>query len=220
MRLAPIATAFALAAGLIVAPAIGAQAKEKDCGWTGDVVPLMQKADRKVRSERVTKRIMALVGKGAKIMSYQRMEVDLVAGPGQTTVPTVAATLSASFTTYNVAIKSGGTVKTISAQVRMDNMCYRTTLVDPRGWTGSDGTDKPLKVNADKALKLAQKYRVAHEADYPLSQPLHSMNLMQATTDPGDFGKLRWYVNYDTGQGGLNILAVYMDGKVTPILAP
>jgi hypothetical protein len=42
------------------------------------------------------------------------------------------------------------------------------------------------------------------------------MNLMQATTAPPDFGRLRWYVNYDNGMGGLSILAVYMNGTVTP----
>ena len=43
------------------------------------------------------------------------------------------------------------------------------------------------------------------------------MNLMQATTAPPDFGKLRWYVNYEPAPGSLQILAVYMNGKVTPM---
>ena len=43
------------------------------------------------------------------------------------------------------------------------------------------------------------------------------MNLLQATTAPPDFGKLRWYVNYASGSGGLSILAVYMNKKVVPI---
>jgi hypothetical protein len=84
-------------------------------------------------------------------------------------------------------------------------------------WVGSTGTDKPLKVGANKALKLAQEYRKKHSADYPLDEPLVMMNLMQATTAPPDFGKLRWYVNYDNGMGGLSIIAVYMDGTVKAI---
>ena len=68
-----------------------------------------------------------------------------------------------------------------------------------------------------EALKLAQEYRQKHSGDYPLDEPLASMNLMQATTAPPDFGKLRWYVNYDNGMGGLSILAVYMNGTVKPI---
>ena len=72
-------------------------------------------------------------------------------------------------------------------------------------------------MSANKALKLAQEYRQKHSGDYPLDEPLVMMNLMQATTAPPDFGKLRWYVNYDNGMGGLSILAVYMNGSVKPM---
>ena len=193
-----------------------AQPKEKDCGWSGNVIPLMEKADRKVRSDRVLERIQALYGSDATIKSSTRMEVDLLAAPGSTTKPTDAATLTSNRVSYNLQVMDGSTEFTASAQVRFDGMCYRTTVVVDSPWVGSTGTDKPLKVNANKALKLAQEYRKKHVADFPLDQPLVMMNLMQATTAPPDFGKLRWYVNYDNGAGGLSILAVYMNGTVTP----
>ena len=214
-RILAVAAALALAVGL--APAGAAQAKEKDCGWSGNVIPLMEKADRKVRSERVLERIQALYGSDATIKSSTRMEVDLLAAPGSTTKPTDAATLTSNRVSYNLQVMDGSTEFTASAQVRFDGLCFRTTVVVDSPWVGSTGTDKPLKVNANKALKLAEEYRKKHVADFPLDEPLVMMNLMQATTAPPDFGKLRWYVNYDNGAGGLSILAVYMNGTVTPM---
>ena len=213
-RILAATAALALAIGL--APAGVAQAKEKDCGWSGNVVPLMERADRKVRSPQVIERIQERFGADATVKSYTRMEVDLLAAPGATTKPTNAATLTNNRVSYNLQVVDGGSEFTASAQVRFDGLCYRTTVVVESPWVGSTGTDKPLKVGANKALKLAQEYRQKHSGDYPLDEPLVMMNLMQATTAPPDFGKLRWYVNYDNGMGGLSILAVYMNGTVTP----
>ncbi len=214
-RILAVAAVLALAVGL--APAGAAQAKEKDCGWSGNVIPLMEKADRKVTSARVLERIQTLYGADASIKSSTRMEVDLLAAPGSTTKPTDAATLTSNRVSYNLQVNDGGTEFTASAQVRFDGLCYRTTVVVDSPWVGSTGANKPLKVNANKALKLAQEYRKKNVADFPLDEPLVMMNLMQATTAPPDFGKLRWYVNYDNGAGGLSILAVYMNGNVRPM---
>lgn len=214
-RILAVTAALALAVGL--APAGVAQAKEKECGWSGNVIPLMEKADRKVRSKQVSARIQDKFGADATVKTYTRMEVDLQSAPGTPTKPTNAATLTRNYVSYNLQVVDGGSEFTASAQVRFDGLCYRTTVVVDSPWVGSTGTDKPLKVNANKALKLAQEYRQKHSGDYPLDEPLASMNLMQATTAPPDFGKLRWYVNYDNGMGGLSILAVYMNGTVVPI---
>ena len=220
-RILAVTAALALAVGL--APAGVAQAteptraKDKDCGWSGNVIPLMERADAKVRSKKVAERVQEKFGQGATVKTYTRMEVDLQAAPGATTRPTNAATLTRNYVSYNLQVVDGTSEYTASAQVRFDGLCYRTTVVVDSPWVGSTGTDKPLKVNANKALKLAQQYREKHSGDYPLSEPLASMNLMQATTAPPDFGKLRWYVNYDNGMGGLTILAVYMNGTVIPI---
>ena len=214
-RILAATAALALAIGL--APAGVAQAKEKDCGWSGNVVPLMERADRKARSPQVIERIQERFGADATVKSYTRMEVDLLAAPGATTKPTNAATLTNNRVSYNLQVVDGGSEFTASAQVRFDGLCYRTTVVVESPWVGSTGTDKPLKVGANKALKLAQEYRQKHSGDYPLDEPLVMMNLMQATTAPPDFGKLRWYVNYDNGMGGLSILAVYMNGTVKAI---
>ena len=216
MKLISIGAAVALAAGIIVAPATAAQADQGAvCGWTGDVIPLMAKADRRVRSERVTEQIKSRMGDNAKILSYKRMEVDLLAGKGDETRPTKASTLTNNKVSYNIQVKSGGEESTISAQVRFFGLCYRTTVVVEDAWVGSTGTDQALTVSADEALKLAQAYRKKHSDEFALDAPLVMMNLLQATTAPPDFGKLRWYVNYSVGGGtGLQILAVYMNGKV------
>lgn len=212
-----LAATAALALVVSVVPAGVAQAKEKECGWSGNVVPLMEKADRKVRSQAVTARIQEKFGADAVVKTYTRMEVDLLAAPGKTTKPTQAATLTVNRVSYNLQVMDGSSEFTASAQVRFDGLCYRTTVVVDSPWVGSTGTDKPLKVSANKALKLAQEYRQKHSGDFPLDEPLVMMNLMQATTAPPDFGKLRWYVNYDNGMGGLSILAVYMNGSVKPM---
>ncbi|MFM1966210.1 MAG: hypothetical protein RL134_1935 [Actinomycetota bacterium] len=214
-RILAVTAALALAIG--IAPVGATQAKDKDCGWSGNVVPLMEKADRKVRSDQVTARIQDRFGADAIVKTYTRMEVDLLAAPGSTTKPTDAASLTNNRVAYNLLVNDGGSEFVASAQVRFDGLCYRTTVVVESAWVGSTGTDKPLKVSANKALKLAQEYRKKHSGDYPLSEPLVMMNLMQATTAPPDFGKLRWYVNYDNGMGGLSILAIYMNGTVKPI---
>ncbi|MBM3685897.1 MAG: hypothetical protein FJW85_02710 [Actinobacteria bacterium] len=214
-RILAVTAAIALAVGL--APAGVAQAKDKDCGWNGNVIPLMERADSKVRSKKVTARIHEKFGADATVTAYTRMEVDLQAAPGETPVATIAATLTRNYVTYNLQVVDGTSEYTASAQVRFDGLCYRTTVVVDSPWVGSTGTDKPLKVNANKALRLAQQYRIKHIDEYPVTEPLVSMNLMQATTAPPDFGKLRWYVNYDNGMGGLSILAVYMNGQVSPV---
>lgn len=217
MKFISISAAVVVAAGITLAPVTAAQAQHGDvCGWTGDVTPLMQKADRRVRSEHVTERIKARMGDDATITSYTRMEVDLLARPEHQTKPTKAATLINNKVSYNIKVKAGGEVAVISAQVRFDGLCYRTTVVVDSAWVGSTGTDQTLTVGADDALKLAQAYRKKHSDEYPLDAPLVMMNLMQATTAPPDFGKLRWYVNYQPAPGELQILAVYMNGTVNP----
>lgn len=214
-RIVAVSAAVALAVTLV--PSGAAQAKERVCGWSGNVVPLMAKADRQVRAPRVAERIAGIFGPQARILSIKRMEVDLIAKDPSTTRPTNAATLTTNHVTYNIQVRHDGTESTASAQVRFDGLCYRTTIVVNEPWVGSKGTGKPLLVSADKALRLAQAYRRANPDAFPLSQPLVSMNLMQATTMPPDAGRLRWYVNYSDGSGGLAVLAVYMDGTVKPM---
>ncbi len=212
-----LAAAAALGLAISLVPGGAAQAKDTTCGWSGNVIPLMKQADRRVKSAAVTERVQARFGPSATVTSYTRMEVDLQTAPGAITQPMRAATLTRNYVTYNLQVSVNGTESTASAQVRFRGLCYRTTVVVAAPWVGSTGTDKPLRINANKALRLAQDYRQKHSTDYPLDEPLNSMNLMQATTAPPDFGRLRWYVNYDNGMGGVSILAVYMNGTVRPM---
>lgn len=187
------------------------------CGWNGNVMALMMKADKQVKKVDAAQALEPYFGPGVVVTGYDRMEVDLTTKDPASTNPKRAKTLTRNLVTYNIdIITASGKATIASIQLRYAGLCWRGEQVVPEPWVGSTGTSKPLKVSANKALKLAQAYRVKHPDEFPLDQPLVMMNLMQPTTEPPDFGKLRWYVNYDTG-GGLNIIAVYMNGKVVPI---
>jgi len=228
-RILAVTAALALAVSLAPVGASLAQepgrAKDTFCGWNGNVIPLMEQADRRVRSKHVTAQIKARMGENVKIAVYTRMEVDLQAAPGATTSPTDATTLTRINVFYNVRVADSRWGNTATALVSFDGLCYRATGVTPGPWPGSTGTDKPLRVNANKALKFAQEYRRKHPGAYPLNEPLLSMNLMQATTATPDAppdpalppAPLRWFVSYDNGSGGQSILSVWMNGRVDPI---
>jgi hypothetical protein len=208
-----IAVLGALAIAAVLMPAIPAQAKSPTCGWTDNVTPLMSKADKQVRAVDIAAKAEKYYGPGVTVTAYKRMEVDLKARRGATTRPTNPATLTDNRVTYNLQLDvPGADSTTASVQMRYDGLCKLTAVFRPEAWVGSSGTDKPLRVGAKKALRLAEQYRVKNGMD--LDEPLVMMNLMQSTTAPPDYGKLRWYVNYDNGAGGLSILAVYMNGIV------
>ncbi len=211
---------IAAAAGMLASLALAAPANagmDNLCGWNGNVVPLMAKADKQVKKVDVTSALEPYFGPIAMVTDYDRMEVDLTTKNPESTNPKRAKTLTRNLVTYNVTVVlASGKTQAASIQLRYAGLCWRGEQVVPEPWVGSIGTSKPLKVSANKALKLAQAYRVKHQDEFPLDQPLVMMNLMQSTTAPPDFGKLRWYVNYEVG-GGVNILAVYMNGKVVPI---
>lgn len=207
-----------LVLGLLAIPAGSAQAMPVDgCGWQGNVNPLIAKADIQIYKPSVTAKVQDYFGDNADITAYKRMEVDLYGLSPESTSPTDPTTLVDNRVTYNITVMVGQRQTIASVQLRYYGLCWKQIVFKPMPWLGSTGTDRPLKVNARKALKLAQAYRKANPDAFPLDQPLASMNLMQSTTRPPDFGKLRWYVNYDNGMGGFNILAVYMNGTVSAI---
>ena len=208
-----IAGLGALALAVAVTPVGVAQARGETCNWNGNVRPLIAKADRQVRQVDIAAKAEQYYGPGVTVSSYTRMEVDLEAAPGATTRPLDPATLTRNHVTYNLALNTSDGGTTASVQMRYSGLCKVTAVFVPQPWVGSTGTGQPLRVSAKKALRLAQEYRVKN--DLPRSEPLVMMNLMQSTTAPPDFGKLRWYVNYQTSTGGLTILAVYMNGKVS-----
>lgn len=219
MKMTRVVTAGAVACSVAFAPVVAAQADQsRTCGWSGNVKPLLAKADNQVRKVDVAAKAEPYFGPGVVVTSYTRVEADLQAAVGAATQPTDPRTLTDNRVSYNLSLeKADGTPIAASIQMRYDGLCRRTAVFRPEAWVGSTGVRKPIRVGAHKALTFAQSYRRDHAAQYPLTQPLVSMNLMQATTAPPDFGKLRWYVNYDNGQGGLAILAVYMDGTVAAI---
>ena len=215
-RILGISAAAGLVATFAITPSASA-GMDNLCNWKGNVIPLMEKADRQVLKVDVAAALEPYFGPDLVAQNFTRREVDLKVKPGATSSPTSAKTLTDNYVTYNFTVVMPTGNSTIeSVQMHYAGLCWRDEVVAPEPWVGSTGTDKPLKVSANKALKLAQQYRTEHQQDFPLDEPLDSMNLMQSTTAPPDFGKLRWYVNYDNGPG-LTILAVYMDGSVEPI---
>ena len=207
---------FALTAGVLAAP-VSAQAADDLCGWSGNVRPLMAKAQKDFRKLDIPKLAEQYYGKGMKVTDSKMMEVDLAGDPAETD-PLKAVTLTANQVAFNIGLVSrSGEPGGMSVLLTYDGMCSDEVITSNEAWTGSTGVDKKLRVGANKALKLAEEYREEHSDKFPTDNPLVAMNLMQATTAATDFGKLRWYVNYDNGMGGLNILAVYMNGTVKPI---
>ena len=206
---------MALSAGLLAAP-VSAQAADDLCGWSGNVKPLMAKAQKDFRKLDIPKLAEEYFGKGAKMQDYKMMEVDLEGDPADTD-PLKAVTLTANQVAFNINLVTGrGADRGMSLLIQYNGMCQTDVITSNVGWTGSTGVDKKLRIGANRALKLAEDYREENSDRFPTDVPLVAMNLMQATTSASDFGKLRWYVNYDDGQGGLQILTVYMDGTVKP----
>ena len=206
---------FILCAGMIVAP-VSAQAADDLCGWSGNVRPLMAKAQKDFRKLDIPKLAEQYYGKGMKVVDSKMMEVDLAGDPADTD-PLRAVTLTANQVAFNITLRSrSGEPGGMSVLLTYDGMCADEVITSDEAWTGSTGVDKKLRVGANKALKLAEEYREEHSDKFPTDMPLVAMNLMQATTSASDFGKLRWYVNYDDGQGDVQILTVYMDGTVKP----
>lgn len=204
----------ALSAGALVAP-IPAQAADDLCGWSGHVRPLMAKAQKDFRTLDLPKLAEQYYGKGTKVVGTQMMEVDLLGDPADTD-PVKAITLTANQVAFNISLKQrSGEPGGMSLLLTYDGLCQDQVITNSEAWTGSSGVDKKLRIGANRALALAQEYREANSDRYPLDNPLLGLNLVQSTTSGSDFGKLRWLVNYDDGQGGTQILTVYMDGKVT-----
>lgn len=205
----------ALSAGLVVAP-VSAQAADDLCGWSGNVRPLMAKSQKDFRKLDIPKLAEQYYGKGTKVVGTQMMEVDLLGDPADTD-PVKAITLTANQVAFNISLKQrSGEPGGMSVLLTYDGLCEDRVITNSQAWTGSTGVDKKLRIGANRALALAQEYREAHSGRYPLDYPLLGLNLVQSTTAGADFGKLRWLVNYDDGQGGNQILTVYMDGKVNP----
>ena len=218
MRIRALAAAFGVALLVMTFP-ISAQASPHDarkgtCGWTGQVRPLIAAADRKVTSIDFGKQVADAFGKGAKVSRITRLELDLSAPVVGSVKPTDAAGLTSNAVVYRLTVTVPGAEDEIAgAALQYNGLCYRTYEFFPRSWVGTIGFEEPA-IDADKALRLAQAFRRAHSDAFPLDNPLSGMQLMRATTRPPDFGKQRWFVDYEVAPGVVQVLAVYMNGKV------
>ena len=204
-----------LAVAVIVGTASPAQAAEdRLCGWSGDVAPLIAKADRRVMRIDFTKDVTEAFGPGATVSQVTRLELGLSSPDPGAAKPTDATALTVNRVVYRLTVTlPGGDSEIASVQLRYRGLCYRTAVFAARSWVGTIGFDEP-SVSASQALRLAEKFRRTHSAAFPLDNPLAGMQLMRATTRPPDFGKQRWFVDYETAPGVYQVLAVYMNGRV------
>ena len=144
------------------------------------------------------------------------VEVDLRKNPNR---PDGSATRVTSLldnrVTFNVELKIPGKRATVfsSVQMRYDGLCHKAAVFDPRPWTGSLEVRVP-KLSAQKALNLAWDFWLRKGGQR--NAQVVAMNLMRPTTEPPDFGKFRWYVNFREPGGPLRVVNVYIsDGKTS-----
>ena len=211
MRIVLISALVVALAG-ISAPSASAAADS--CGWSGSVDPLIAKADRRVTRMDFTPDVVSAYGKGAQVSAISRLEVDLAAPTVGEVRPTDAAGLTSNAVMYRLTVTTtGGADEIAPVALRFTGLCYRSASFQPRSWVGTVGFEEPA-IDAPRALRLAEKFRRAHADRFPRENPLAGMQLMQATTRPPDFGKLRWFVDYEVAPGVKQTLAVYMNGTV------
>ena len=210
-----LAVMVAVAAVASAAPAVSAASPLRGtCGWTGEVAPLIGAADRKVMSLDLTRPVTKAFGAGAEVTRITRLELDLRPPVVGSASPMRAKDLTANEVVYRLTVAVPGSADQIAAVVlRYDGLCYRTKTFLDRSWVGTIGFDVP-SLDAQAALRLAEQFRRGHSDAFPLDNPVAGMELMRATTRPPDFGKLRWFVDYQVAPGVTQTLAVYMSGKV------
>ena len=190
------------------------EARKATCGWTGAVRPLITAADRKVTKLDFGKQVADAFGKGATVSRITRLELDLSAPVVGSVKPTDAAGLTSNAVVYRLTVTVPGAEDEIAGvALHYTGLCFQRSEFFPRSWVGTIGFEEPA-IDADKALRLAQAFRRAHSDAFPLDNPLSGMQLMRATTRPPDFGKQRWFVDYEVAPGVVQVLAVYMNGKV------
>ena len=210
-----LAAALAVLVIAAIAPttATAAAPQRGTCGWTGKVAPLIEAADRKIASLDLTGPVTKAFGPEARVTRISRLELDL--RPPAGTSPARARDLTSNTVVYRLTVSVPGSDDRIAAvTLRYDGLCYRTKVFVDRSWVGTIGCEVPT-IDAERALRLAQGFRREHSDVFPLDNPLAGMELMRATTRPPDFGKLRWFVDYQVAPGVTQTLAVYMNGRVS-----
>lgn len=186
------------------------------CDWDGTAGAILKAGDAKVATLDLAAMASRVAGREATILDApQARELDLNAEPG----PTAASAqdpmgLSRAVLAYAMTVGlADNPVAGASLQLSYTGLCFNDATVTLSPWGGSTGVLAP-SLELAAALKVADDYRAGNPAMYPDQLPLESVNLMQATTAPPDFGLPRYYVNYgDPATGDLQIVAVYMDGR-------
>ena len=216
-RTAVAAAAVGLAVALL-APTTPASAFFDVCGWTGNVSPLLAEANKQVASLNLARMVRKEFGAKATPASVSPIEVSLLAPDPDTTPATSARDLIDNTVDYRVVVRTpGADDQSASLQLLYRGLCFRTAELRPMPRVGSLGVENPA-LSAQRALRLAQEFRMGHADRFPLENPLVGLDLMRATSAPPDFGKLRWFVTYQSAPGVEQVLAVYMNGRVKVVV--
>jgi len=185
------------------------------CEWTGNVAPLMAAADRKAEALDVARMVRREFGHRATATSMSPVELSLVAPADGITS---ARGLSDTAVEYRVVVRAPGRDdRSAILRLTFRGLCYRTATLEAVDVVTSLGLDRP-RISAQRALVLAEEYRLALGDELPPDNPLIRMELMRATSAPPNFGKLRWFVAYRAASGAQQVLAVHMNGRVTVVI--
>lgn len=196
-------------------------AGEGTCGWDGTAASILQAGDAEVATLDLAAMASDAAGQEATIIDGpQARELDLFADPGPTATSALDPMgLSRGILTYALTVGLAGSPPAgASLQLTYSGLCLADANFMLSPWSGSTGVAAP-SLELAAALQAADDFRAQNPDLYPDQLPLQSVNLMQATTAPPDFGLLRYYVNYgDPSSGDLQIVSVYMDGRtIDPI---
>ncbi len=186
------------------------------CDWDGTSGSILQAGDATLATLDLAAMASEAAGEDVTILEAPTArELDQFAdpGPGAEAVEDPMSVPRANLI-YSLAVGlPDGTERTWSAQLSFSGLCFNDATIHMSPWVGSVGVKAP-ELELAAALKAANDFRAANPDMYDASYLLGSVNLMQSTTAPPDFGLLRYYVNYlDPSTGAQQIVAVYMDGR-------
>ena len=192
------------------------------CDWDGTSGSILQAGDATVATLDLAAMASEAAGFDVTILKAPKArELDQFADPGPTAASaTDPMGVPRARLVYSLQVGlPNGNENTWSLQLAYTGLCFNDATIHLTPWLGSTGVTAP-ELELGAALAAAEEFRAANPDAYPAGFQLSSVNLMQSTTAPPDFGLLRYYVNYaDPANPNVqNVVSVYMDGStVDPI---
>lgn len=188
------------------------------CDWDGTSAAILQAGDATIATLDLAAMASEAAGLDVTILKAPKArELDQFADPGPTAASaTDPMGVPRARLAYSIQVGlPNGNEHTWSLQLAYTGLCFNDATIHMSPWVGSTGVTTP-ELELEAALAAAEDFRAANPDAYPANFQLASVNLMQSTTAPPDFGLLRYYVNYaDPANPNVqNVVSVYMDGRV------